>query len=210
MLSTKIAALRSVNKHKSSRSFTHRQVSDQLKDIGLDCGSETVRQWFQNEGTAKVARRLKPCLSEARKKRRIDFICDQVDETTGDFLQGNAIHLDESWGFSSDLPGEVYPRVSPRTTQGSTSRRSWSLWQNAWPDPSHDFDGKIGIWRICVLKTKRPSDPPKRRGGGEEYEFDCTIYGLLPSGTRRDTSTSFYLLAAIKKKMPWMPWMRSK
>ena len=37
---TKIAALRSVDKQ--NRSFTLRQVSDQLKDIGLDSGSETV------------------------------------------------------------------------------------------------------------------------------------------------------------------------
>ncbi|CAM9958418.1 unnamed protein product, partial [Sphacelaria rigidula] len=58
---------------------------------------------------------------------------------------------------------------------------------NARPDPSHNFDGKIGIWRICVLKTAERSS--KRRKRGEEYEFDCTIDELLPS---------------IKLKMPWL------
>ena len=44
---------------------------------------------------------------------------------------------------------------------------------NARPDPSHDFDGKIGTWRICIMKTAERSS--KRRKRGEEYEFDCTI-----------------------------------
>ena len=47
---TKAAALRTVNKQ--NRSFTLRQVSDQLKEIGLDYGTETVRRWFKNEGAA--------------------------------------------------------------------------------------------------------------------------------------------------------------
>ena len=80
---TKIAALRSVNKQ--NRSFTLRQVFDQLKDIGLDYGSETVRRWLDNKGAAKVARRIKPPLSEAPNKPRIDLICNQVDETTRRF-----------------------------------------------------------------------------------------------------------------------------
>ncbi|CAM9790622.1 unnamed protein product [Sphacelaria rigidula] len=44
---------------------------------------------------------------------------------------------------------------------------------NARPDASHNFDGKIGIWRICVLKTAERSSKGRKRG--EEYEFDCTI-----------------------------------
>ena len=52
------------------------------------------------EGAHKVARRIKPSLSDAQKRRRIDLICDQVDETTGNYLDmGNVIHLDESWFF---------------------------------------------------------------------------------------------------------------
>eukprot|EP00904_Undaria_pinnatifida_P006263 jgi/Undpi1/2767/HiC_scaffold_14.g06144.m1 len=84
--------------HKENRSFAVGHVSDQLKEIGLECGSSTVARWFDEEGVQKVARRIKPSLSEAQKKRRIDFICDQVDETAGDYLNmANVIHLDESW-----------------------------------------------------------------------------------------------------------------
>ena len=64
---TKVAALRTVNKQ--NRSFTLMQVSDQRKDNGLDYGTETVRRWFFKERAAKVARRIKPSLSQAQKKR---------------------------------------------------------------------------------------------------------------------------------------------
>ena len=43
---------------------------------------------------------IKPSLSEALRNRLIDFICDQVDETTGNYLDmGNVTHLDEGCFF---------------------------------------------------------------------------------------------------------------
>ena len=62
---TKKAALRKINKE--NRSFTLRQVSDQLKAIGLEYSSSTVRRWFEAEGAHKVARRITPSLSETQK-----------------------------------------------------------------------------------------------------------------------------------------------
>ena len=59
-----------------------------------------MRRWHKKERAKKVALRMKPPLSEAQKKCRIDFICDQVDETTGYYLdQANVIHPDESCFF---------------------------------------------------------------------------------------------------------------
>ena len=175
---TKKAALRKINKE--NRSFTLRQVSGQLNEIGLEYSSSTARRWFEAEGAYKVARRIKPSLSDAQKKRRIDFICDQVDETTGNYLDmGNVIHLDESWFFLLRtkekiriFPGEQIPG-SPRVQHKSHLPKIMAIVANARPDPSHDFDGKIGIWRICIMKTAKRSS--KRRKRGEEYEFDCTI-----------------------------------
>ncbi|CAM9362117.1 unnamed protein product, partial [Laminaria digitata] len=157
----------------------------------------------KKEGAAKVARRIKPSLSPAQKKRRIDFICDQVDETTGEFLdQGNVVHLDESWFILLRnkeniriLHGEVIPG-SPRVQQKSHLPKIMIIVANARPDPAHNFDGKIGIWRICVLKTAERSS--KRRKRGEEYEVDCTIDA--------EWYKTWYieeLLPAIKLKMPW-------
>ncbi|CAN0351453.1 unnamed protein product, partial [Laminaria digitata] len=166
---TKVATLKSVNK--KNRSFTLRQVSDQLKEIGLEYGTETVRWWFNKEGAAKVARRIKPSLSPAQKLRRIDFICDQVDETTGDFLdQFNVVHVDESWFFFLRtkekirmFPGEHIPGA-PRVQRKSHLPKIMIIVANARPDPTHNFDGKIGIWRICVMKTAERSSKKRKRG----------------------------------------------
>ena len=132
------------------------------------------------EGAHKVARRIKPSLSDAQKRRRIDLICDQVDETTGNYLDmGNVIHLDESWFFLLRtkeeiriFPGEQIPGC-PRVQHKSHLPKIAVIVANVRPDLSHDFDRKIGIWRICIMKTAERSS--KRRKRGEEYEFDCTI-----------------------------------
>ena len=81
---TKAAALRAIKSE--NRAFTNGQVSDRLKELGLEFSGETVRQWFEKEGARKVVRRIKTSLSESQKKRRIDFICDQVDEVICNFL----------------------------------------------------------------------------------------------------------------------------
>lgn len=154
-------------------------MSDKLIDLGLEFGKDTVRRWFNELGAAKKARRIKPSLSDAQKRRRIDFICDQMDETTGEYLdQGNVVHLDESWFYLMRVKEKV--RVSPdeevpgtpRVQQKSHVPKIMVIVANARPDPARNFDGKIGICRICVTKTAQRSS--KRRKRGEEYEFNCT------------------------------------
>lgn len=44
---------------------------------------------------------------------------------------------------------------------------------DARPGPDRNFDGKISIWRVCLLKTARCSS--KKYVKGEEYDFDVTI-----------------------------------
>ncbi|CAM9813318.1 unnamed protein product, partial [Pylaiella littoralis] len=166
--------------------------------------SETVRRWFKKEGAQKVARRIKLYISESQKKRGIDCICDQVDETTGSFLdQGNVIHLDESWLFLLKdkeniriFPGESIPGF-PRVQHKIHIPKIMIIVANARPDPSHDFDGKIGIWRICVVKTDQRTTAKRKRG--DQYDFVCTIDAEWYKDWYIDQ-----LLSAIKKKMPWL------
>ncbi|CAN0351880.1 unnamed protein product, partial [Laminaria digitata] len=147
---------------------------------------------------------IKPSLSEAQKKRRIEFICDQVDETAGNYFDmGNVIHLDEIWFFLLKtketvriFPGETIPG-SPRVQHKSHLPKIMVIVANARPDPSHNFDGKIGIWRISILKTAERSSKWKKRG--EEYEFYCTIDAEWYKDWYMDE-----LLPAIKLKMPWL------
>ncbi|CAN0400133.1 unnamed protein product, partial [Pylaiella littoralis] len=198
---SKVAALKKVNSQ--NRSFTLRQVSNQLTDLGLEFGKDTVRRWFKELGAAKKARRIKPSLSDAQKRRRIDYICDQVDETTGEYLdQYNAVHLDESWFYLMKEKAKVRVFLdeeisgAPRVQHKSHLPKIMIIVANARPDPAHDFDGKIGIWRICVIETAQRSS--KRRKRGEEYEFDVTIDAEWYKDWYIDE-----FLPAIKKKMPW-------
>ena len=45
---TKAAARRAINSE--NRAFTNGQVSDRLKELGLDFSEETVRRWFEKRG----------------------------------------------------------------------------------------------------------------------------------------------------------------
>ena len=167
---TKAAALRAINSE--NRAFTNGQVSDRLKELGLEFSGETVRQWFEKEGARKVVRRIKPSLSESQKKRRIDFICDQVDEVTGNFLdQFNVIHLDESWFFllkdkkirmfpGEDIPGS--PRVP--TAQESRSEDHDNCGErSAGPDPQL----RRQDWHLAHLRHENgPAQLEEEEGGG--------------------------------------------
>ena len=88
---------------------------------------------------------------------------DQVDETIGYYLdQGNVSHLDKSCFF----------------LLRNKENRS---------DLSHDFEGKIGIWRICVMKIAERSS--KRRKRGEECESVRHRRGVVQDMVRRRTSS---------------------
>ena len=67
---------------------------------------------------------------------------------------------------------------------------------NARPDPRNNFDGKIGIMRICVMKTAERSSKSRERG--EEYEFDCI------DAEWYEAKYIDVLLPVIKEKMPWL------
>ncbi|CAM9592210.1 unnamed protein product, partial [Sphacelaria rigidula] len=113
------------------------------------------------------------------------------------------IFYDKSWFFLLRIkekvrifPGGRIPG-SPRVQHKSHLPKIMVIVANARPHPSHNFDGKIGTCRICVLKTAERSS--KRRKRGEEYEFDCTIDAEWYKTWYNDE-----LLPAIKLKMPWL------
>ncbi|CAN0391093.1 unnamed protein product, partial [Pylaiella littoralis] len=103
----------------------------------LEFDKDTVRRWFKELGAAKKARRIKPSLSDAQKRRRIDYICDQVDETTGEYLdQYNVVHLDESWFYLMKEKDKV-PSVPRRGSPGGPPRSAQEP-----PSEDHDHCGK--------------------------------------------------------------------
>ncbi|CAN0371463.1 unnamed protein product [Pylaiella littoralis] len=112
------------------------------------------------------------------------------------------VHVDESWFYLMRekenvrvFPGEEV-LGAPRVQHKSHLPKIMVIVANARPDPAHNFDGKIGIRRICVIKTAQRAS--ERRKRGEEYEFDCTIDAEWYKDWYIDV-----LLPEINKKMPW-------
>ena len=110
------------------------RVSDQLHEIGFTYGTTA------DNGRQKVARHIKPSHSAAQSQGRVDFICDQVDETTGYFLdEGNVIHVDES-GFSIMKSESSRLRTSPGRpgywVQNSHVPKILLIVPNVRPDPT--------------------------------------------------------------------------
>ena len=62
---TKVSALRAINSE--NRAFTNGQVSDRLKELGLEFSGETVRRWFEKEGARKVVRASNPPFSRVKR-----------------------------------------------------------------------------------------------------------------------------------------------
>ncbi|CAN0403747.1 unnamed protein product [Scytosiphon promiscuus] len=95
-----------------------------------------------------------------------------MDETIGNFLdQVNVIHLNESCFFFLSnkeniriFPGESIPE-SPRVQHKRHIPEIMIIVTNGRPDPSHDFDGKIGIWRIFVMATAQGDHGEEEEGG---------------------------------------------
>lgn len=108
-------------------------------------------------------------------------------------------HVDESWFFLLRTQENVrmFPGLPACSKSKSHLPKIMAIVANTRPDPSHNLDRKIGIWRICILKTaERSSKKRKRR---EQYEFDCTI--------NSEWYKTWYingLLPGIKTKMPWL------
>lgn len=84
--------------------------------------------------------RINPSLSKSQKNHRIDFICDQR----------NVVNMDESWYFL--LKDKEKIRMFPdKATPGRPGVQRKGrvptiviIVAKARPDPSHNFDGKVG------------------------------------------------------------------
>ena len=150
---------------------------------------------------------MRPSLSEAQKKCRIDFICDQVNETIGYYLdQGNVSHLNESWLFLLRNKAKVRI-ILDEAIPGSpcVQHKSRHLPKimvnvaNARPDLSHDFERKDRHLAHLRHENGRAIVQDKRRKKGDECDFDCAIDAEWCKMWYVDE-----LLPAIKLKIAWL------
>ena len=198
----KQAKIREINA--GNRTLTVNQLSSKLAEVGLDVGSSKLHNWLKVMGATRVQRRITPSLSLDHEKNRVDLILDQVSRDRKTFKTGfNTIHVDEAWFYLIRdkekvrmFPGEEKVG-SIKVQHKSHIPKVMFICAVSRPDPSRDFDGKIGIWRVCVIKEAQRSTARHKKG--EEYAVDVTI------------DSEYYqewyeheLLPAIKEKMPWL------
>ncbi|CAM9462542.1 unnamed protein product, partial [Choristocarpus tenellus] len=125
-------------------------------------------------GAIRVQWRITPSLSLPH-KNRVDFILDQISLNPKTYRTHlNTIHIDKAW-FHLIREQEIVCMFIGEDKVGSTKVQHTSRIPKVMfisavlhPDPSHDFDGKIGIWQVCVAKEVQWTTV--RHTKVEEYE----------------------------------------
>lgn len=179
-----------------------------IRNIATNTGlaKSTLSRYLDEMESKVITMRLKPKLTENHKLRRLEFVLNKI-RPNGSLFKSfrNQVHIDESWFFLNTngefvrvFPGEETPEWLA-VQHKSHIRKVMFLTVLALPRPEFDFDGKIGIWRVCeeVIASRKS----KLHNRGDVYEQDCTV----TSEWYRDCMVGDDgILATICKKMPWM------
>ncbi len=71
----------------------------------------------------------------------------------------------------------IFPRDlvarAPKAQHKSHIPKVMFIVADSGPDPDHDFDGKLGIWRVSKPKTAQKRS--KQHGKEETYSVDTTL-----------------------------------
>ncbi|CAM9284918.1 unnamed protein product [Choristocarpus tenellus] len=160
---TKMAAIHSINS--DNPSSTVRQVTIKMATKGLNNSTSTINRWLDDMGAMPNRRWIKSKLKSLQEVWRMHFVCDQADQKRGVYTSmANTIHMDETWFYvmadgervrvfphedDSNLPG--FPTVQHK----SHVPKTMIIAVNAHPDSAHGFDGKLGVWRVCVRQEQQ-------------------------------------------------------
>jgi hypothetical protein len=138
----------------------------------------TFHKYLNLMGQIRTNTRLKPKLTELQLMNRLKFVLSRVDSRTNNFFNFDYdVHLDESWFYLREdsewiryFPGEEIPE--PLTVNHrSHIPKVMFLTVLACPQLKFDFDGIIGIYRVCEKSIAIRNSKFKIRG--EEYDIDC-------------------------------------
>ena len=187
-----------------NRTLTVRALTAELAERDVKVTPSAVQQWLTAMEAQAVPVRITPSLSFEHRRARVDFIVDQATKMRRNFRAGfNTVHIDESWFYLIRMGAKV--RMFPGEGKvGSVKLRHKShvpkvmfICAVSRPDPDHNFDGKIGIWRVSKVKEAERNSKGHERGGF--YEVDCTADAEWYGNWYTDV-----FLPAVREKMPWL------
>ena len=156
-----------------------------------------------------VATWIKPKLTLDHRMKRLRFTLSQKVPRSLKFKDRlNVIVLDESWfylhhtsGFVRVFPGDEMPNpVSVRHKSHIPKIRF--LTALARSQPNRNFDGRVGIWRICEEKVCDRTTLYHHRGDVYVHDFtlDADLYRQYMVGTDNVDG----VFDQINVKMPWL------
>jgi hypothetical protein len=177
---------------KTNYEATHRESAH---EIGHNSHA-TVHRCLKKRGWRITWRKSKPLLKEKHIQQRIKF-CEE--QKLCKFR--NWVDIDEKYFFHKRIGKRLQhpPHVTPEAALfQSTSHipKVLVLSAIARPDPLHNFDGKIGIWRVsetCVAKNNS-----KNRAKGTTYEKTVSMNAEIFRKMMQNK-----VIPAIREKMKW-------
>ena len=164
----------------------------------------TLHRYMKRMGTTYRSLWIKPKLTEDHRMERIRFILKLRNGPRSNQFknQFNTVVVDESWFYLKKdrtivrlFPGDrMFP--SDKIQHKSHIPKIMFLTALARPRPEHNFDGKIGIWRVEEEVICQKSNRYHRQG--DAYVHDCTMNSALYK------IFMMKVFKAVKKKMPWL------
>lgn len=135
-----------------------------FRQIELETGypSSTVQRYMKRHKWRLVGKGTRPVITDEQIKQRLAW-AQKLEDNEWTLH----VDIDEKWFYVWSHGGKLkLPPGEKKPTQRLASKRYvgkiMMLVAIARPDPRHNFDGKIGCWRVCTVRKAKKGD--KRTG----------------------------------------------
>jgi hypothetical protein len=171
------------------------------------CSRNSIWRYITNpaNGWKIVSSGTRPLLSKKHMKGRVAYARARLLE--GDKRWFDHVDLDEKWFYAWTYgkckipPG--YDRPKKALQHKSHIKKVMFLAATALPRPEHDFDGKVGFWRVSEKYTAK--NKSKNYARGQVYDKDTTMDAALYLKMMKEK-----VFPAIRRKMPWAKTVRAQ
>ena len=163
-------------------------------------GHSVLQRWFTREVAAgrwrEVGKGYRPHLTEDHRRRRVQFA-----QANRQNRWHKHVDIDEKWFYATSMRRKLkVPLGEKRPTIPVKSKRFipkvMVLTAIARPSSKHNFDGKVGCWRVCERReAKRFS---KNRAAGTIVDVDVNM-----DGKKFREMMIKQVFKAIREKMGW-------
>jgi hypothetical protein len=170
--------------NQDGKALTSKAISAKLQEMGYNASRSSVSKWLKELDICKVKNYIKPLLTEAQKRSRVEFVLSKLDDAQKNFVPQDAVvHIDETWFFRNKSAGKVYqgegvaPTTPIRCKHKNAIEKVMFLVAIGKPNPEKDFDGKIGCWPIVEEYTAKRNS--KNHDRGEVYLKPVNVNGQV-------------------------------